>query len=99
LPGKPDLVFTPLRKVIFVHGCFWHQHPLTGCSDARLPRSNADYWQPKLLRNVERDAEHIAALEAMGWRVLVVWECETRDANVLRARLRRFLRKRASLNP
>jgi len=89
LPGKPDLVFTGRRKVIFVHGCFWHQH--AGCADGRMPRSNLDYWTPKLTRNVERDAEHLAALKADGWKVLVIWECETNNAPRLAARLRRFL--------
>jgi len=89
LPGKPDLAFAGRRKVIFVHGCFWHQH--AGCIDGRMPRSNLDYWTPKLTRNVERDAEHIAALKTGGWKVLVIWECETNNAPRLAARLRRFL--------
>lgn len=63
------------RAVIFIHGCFWHQHPDPACKDARQPKSNADYWQPKLERNQARDAEHEAALQAQGWRVLAIWEC------------------------
>src|ERR1043166_5430611 len=62
LPGKPDIVFRKHKKVIFVHGCFWHQHPKRGCLDARRPASNTSYWQPKLDRNVTRDAQHLAAL-------------------------------------
>ena len=77
LPGKPDLVFGPRRAVIFVHGCFWHQHPEPECKIARIPKSRLEYWRPKLARNVERDLEHLNALEADGWRVMTVWECET----------------------
>ncbi len=88
LPGKPDLVFGPRRKVIFVHGCFWHLH---SCRDGRIPASRRDYWEPKLTRNVERDAAACAALEAAGWQVLVIWECEIRDCQILEQRLRSFL--------
>ena len=79
LPGKPDLVFAARRKIIFVHGCFWHQHPDPDCLDARLPKSNTGYWHSKLARNVERDKLHALALIRLGWRVLVIWECETDD--------------------
>lgn len=91
LPGKPDLVFSPRHKVIFVHGCFWHLHSDPNCPDRRRPKSNLDYWGPKLARNRKRDAGHIAALEADGWSVLVIWECETRDEARLSASLRAFL--------
>ena len=91
LPGKPDMVFASRRKVIFVNGCFWHQHADPGCKDARGPQSNRAYWEPKLARNVARDAEHVAALESAGWRVLVLWDCETRGAPALARRLKRFL--------
>jgi len=91
LPGKPDLVFDPARKAIFMHGCFWHGHDDPACRDGRAPRSNEGYWLPKLTRNKERDAASVAALKAAGWHVLVVWECETRDAEGLRARLESFL--------
>lgn len=91
LPGKPDLVFPARRCIIFVHGCFWHQHPDPACRDARPPKSNQAYWLPKLSRNVARDQEHIARLEALGWRVLVIWECETADQAALGKRLRAFL--------
>lgn len=91
LPGKPDLVFAGRRKAIFVHGCFWHQHPTATCSDSRAPRSNTAYWGAKLARNVERDAQHSAALQAEGWRVLTIWDCETKDLPRLKRRLARFL--------
>src|SRR5919106_1632532 len=74
LPGRPDLVFPRLRKVILVHGCFWHQHP--GCSLARSPKSRPDYWLPKLRRNQERDAKAAEALKGLGWDLMVLWECE-----------------------
>lgn len=92
LPGKPDLVFGLKRKVIFVHGCFWHGHEREGCLDARRPKSNTGYWNPKLTRNKERDAERISALQADRWDVLVIWECETTDSKALRIRLRQFLK-------
>jgi DNA mismatch endonuclease (patch repair protein) len=91
LPGKPDLVFGPRCKVIFVHGCFWHGHEREGCLDGRRPKSNTGYWSPKLARNKERDAERVRALEALGWSVLVIWECETKDMRNIARRVRRFL--------
>lgn len=89
LPGKPDLVFSGRRKVIFVHGCFWHQH--SNCRDGRPPRSNLDYWKPKLERNLNRDITAANELKDAGWQVLIVWECETRDAEDLAKRLAAFL--------
>ena len=87
LPGKPDLVFSGRRKVIFVHGCFWHQHPDPACRIVRRPKSNLEYWRPKLERNVARDAENRVRLRHLGWEVLVVWECEVRTgAGFLKAR-------------
>jgi DNA mismatch endonuclease (patch repair protein) len=88
LPGKPDLVFGPRRKVIFVHGCFWHSH---NCKAAHIPKSNQEYWVPKLQRNKARDGRNIEVLEADGWQALVIWECEARDEGRLRKRLRTFL--------
>lgn len=94
LPGKPDLVFSRRQAVIFVHGCFWHGH---GCKrGARMPKKNREYWSAKIARNVERDAESVAAIEADGWRVLVIWECEMKDADRLARRLADFLGKHAS---
>ena len=81
LPGKPDLVFGPRRKAIFVHGCFWHQHP--GCRKATVPNDNREKWEAKLSRNVERDAENIDALKRAGWSVSVVWECDSRDPDAI----------------
>lgn len=89
LPGRPDLVFPGRRKVIFVHGCFWHQH--SGCREGRIPGSRVSYWEPKLKRNQMRDAANQARLEEQGWKVLVVWECELKDAGSLAKALRRFL--------
>ena len=89
LPGSPDLVFPSRSKVIFVHGCFWHGHDCPRGS--RQPKQNAAYWRAKIARNVERDAAAIAALNTQGWRVLVLWECELKDAAALEERLRAFL--------
>jgi DNA mismatch endonuclease (patch repair protein) len=96
LPGKPDLVYPGRRKVIFVHGCFWHQHSDPECKIARRPKSNLEYWEPKLNRNMERDAENQAELRRIGWDYLIVWECETKAAQregteVLEAKLKKFL--------
>ncbi len=92
LPGKPDLVFRPRRKVIFVHGCFWHQHNKPGCKDGRPPKSNTGYWGAKLARNVERDAASIARLKSLGWKALVLWECDVlKGGTVLKRRIMRFL--------
>jgi DNA mismatch endonuclease (patch repair protein) len=91
LPGRPDLVFVSRRKVIFVHGCFWHAHD---CKLAHKPKSNADYWGPKLKRNQARDARNIEALRAAGWKSLVVWECETKNEKSIRKRVAAFLRGR-----
>jgi len=74
LPGKPDVVFSKRNVAIFVHGCFWHQHP--NCIEASKPRSNQEYWRQKLQRNVERDLRHTQQLQLLNYRVLVLWECE-----------------------
>ena len=88
LPGKPDLANKARKWAIFVHGCFWHSH--TGCRLASSPKSNTGYWAEKLARNEARDAEKIAALEAQGYRVLVVWECDVRDGVRLQRALESF---------
>lgn len=80
-PGRPDAVFPKYRTVLFVHGCFWHQHP--GCREGRIPGSNREYWEPKLRRTVDRDQQHRKAIEDRGWRVLVAWECELEDNRLL----------------
>lgn len=90
-PGKPDIVLPRYRAVIFVHGCFWHRHP--GCRRASMPANNAEYWKRKFERNVTRDAANKASLEAQGWRVLTIWECELRDIPALALRLESFLTK------
>jgi DNA mismatch endonuclease Vsr len=89
IPGKPDLVFLGRKKVIFVHGCFWHQHP--GCNEGRLPKTNKDYWQPKLERNVARDSAAQEQLASLGWDVLVLWECEIKEIERVRRVLIDFL--------
>lgn len=94
LPGKPDLVFPARRKVIFVHGCFWHQHPDPACKIVRRPKSNRSYWSAKLRRNVERDAENCARLHGLGWKVLVIWECEVRAGTGLAERAADYLEAR-----
>lgn len=81
LPGTPDLVFPSRRIALFVHGCFWHRHP--GCAAARLPKTRIEFWVPKLEGNAERDKNVKAALEAAGWTVFIVWECETKSTDVL----------------
>lgn len=79
LPGTPDIVLPKYRTVVFVHGCFWHRHK--GCPKASMPASNREYWQAKFAANVERDEKAREALEAAGWRVFVIWECELRPAS------------------
>lgn len=89
LPGKPDIVLPRLRKLIFVHGCFWHAH--RGCRRASIPTTNVRFWATKLKKNSERDHRITSELTKRGWRVLVVWQCELRRPERLRARLTRFL--------
>lgn len=81
LPGTPDLVFPKRKLCIFVHGCFWHQHP--GCKKATIPQTNTAFWKTKLEKNVVRDKEVVEKLKEMGWNVAVIWECETKDAEKL----------------
>ena len=89
LPGKPDIAFIGRKKAIVVNGCFWHGHD---CKEgARAPKSNQQYWVPKIERNRQRDATNVAAMAAIGWSVLVVWECECKDLLQLSDRLRQFL--------
>jgi DNA mismatch endonuclease, patch repair protein len=88
LPGKPDIAFLGRKKAIFVHGCFWHGHD---CKEGtRRPKSNVDYWLPKIAGNASRDAKHVAALQEAGWTVLTVWDCELKSPELV-ACLSRFL--------
>ena len=89
LPGCPDLVFRPKRKVIFVHGCFWHRH--ANCALARMPKSRLPFWTAKLEGNRKRDQRNKRALSREGWKVLTIWECQLRDVVRLESRIRRFL--------
>jgi DNA mismatch endonuclease (patch repair protein) len=89
LPGTPDVVFASRKKVVFVHGCFWHQH--ARCTLARRPKRNLDYRAPKLARNAERDTRNVEELTQTGWRVLTVWECETQEPVSLLGKLKTFL--------
>ena len=93
VPGSPDIAFPRAKKAVFVHGCFWHVHPECVARNLRgVHGKNGAYWHEKLARNVLRDRKNLRELDALGWRVLIVWECETRDARELRARLRNFLK-------
>lgn len=89
LPGHPDIVFRKRRKVIFVHGCFWHRH--AACALARLPKSRLDFWVPKLEGNKQRDRRNQRALNKEGWKVLTIWECQLKKLERLESTLRRFL--------
>lgn len=89
LPGKPDLVFGPSKKVILVHGCFWHQH--SDCREGRMPLSRRSYWEPKLKRNCERDLENLSCLSELGFKSLIIWECETEEPKSLKKKIKKFL--------
>ena len=89
LPGKPDMVFRGRRKILYVHGCFWHHHD--DCTTWHMPKSRTGYWRDKLRRNKQRDQEHLECLQSDGWQVMVIWECELKDTGSLRNRLRSFL--------
>lgn len=84
------MVFRRLKKVIFIHGCFWHQH---GCNQYRMPKSRLDFWLPKLEKNVERDKKVLSELHESGWRTLVIWECQLKERDKIREKVRRFLKK------
>lgn len=92
LPGKPDLVLARHKTVVFVHGCFWHQHD--GCIDCSKPATNSSYWLTKLGRNVARDASNQLLLKAQGWKVVTIWECETRRLDRLKKKLVKEFRRR-----
>jgi len=93
LPGRPDVVFPTMRKIIFVHGCFWHSHQR--CKLAHTPKSRLGYWKPKLQRNKMRDRRNASELRREGWRVLIVWECQTRNsARQVQQAIAHFLKSR-----
>lgn len=89
LPGKPDLTFRSRRKVIFVHGCFWHGHECK--RGARVPKTHREYWETKIARNKERDSQHNEELQREGWGVLVVWECQIKEAETVAEQIKCFL--------
>ena len=91
LPGKPDIVLSKYKTIIFCHGCFWHQHK--NCKRASVPKTNTDYWIPKLKKNVVRFKKVKLGLKKMGWNVVVIWECETNDANKLSKNISKVLKK------
>jgi DNA mismatch endonuclease, patch repair protein len=90
LPGNPDILLPRHRTAIFVHGCFWHRHP--GCSRASTPATNQNYWLPKFNRTVKRDLKNQCDLQCSGWNVIIVWECELRDLDLLSKRLKNEIR-------
>lgn len=88
LPGRPDIVLPRHRKVIFLHGCFWHGHK--GCRKSGRPKSNVTYWNMKIERNMQRDSAAVKSLRMLGWNVLVIWQCQLRDMERLRKRIERY---------
>lgn len=95
IPGHPDLAFIGRKKVIFVHGCFWHRHHCK--AGKRMPGTHRDYWFPKFRRTVERDKISREKLETRGWSALVIWECELKERHLVRRRIAKFLKPRKSL--
>jgi DNA mismatch endonuclease (patch repair protein) len=90
LPGKPDIVLSRFHKLIFVHGCFWHQHK--NCKASKKPSSNSEYWNNKLDRNILRDRKNTASLKKSGWDVLIIWECQIRNTISLSNKLANFMK-------
>jgi|TARA_B100001971_G_C17878675_1_gene376939 DNA mismatch endonuclease (patch repair protein) len=91
LPGKPDIVLKKHNTIIFVHGCFWHHHK--NCRRANWPKSNQEYWLPKIQRNIERDKIHIRKLKKEGWEVLVIWECQIKNMDKLSLKIQKHFRR------
>jgi len=89
LYGKPDIVITKIDTVFFINGCFWHQHK--GCKRKTMPKANIKYWKPKLKRNIEKQKKDVIQLKKDGWKVHIIWECETKDEKSLSKKLRGFL--------
>ena len=96
LPGKPDIVFPRLSKIVLVHGCFWHGHR---CRYGQLPKSRLEFWGPKIEANRTRDKRTLKSLRSLGWMVLVVWQCQTKDLEKLEKRLKDFLSKKSDRQP
>jgi DNA mismatch endonuclease (patch repair protein) len=90
LPGRPDIVFPSINKVIFVHGCFWHQHK-RNCLSQHKPKSNSKYWEEKFEKNIERDKRNLKELKKMGWDVLIIWECESKKIEKLKSKIIKHL--------
>ncbi len=90
LPGKPDIVFASRNKIILVHGCFWHGH---GCRYGKLPKSRLEFWGPKITANRMRDRRTIKSLRSLGWDVLVIWQCQTKDLKSLEKKLEKFIKQ------
>lgn len=97
LPGKPDIVIQKHRTIIFVHGCFWHGHTCKIGSGSRRPKAHAEYWNRKISKNIERDEINQRKLLDLGWNVIVIWECETKDRGVLRERLNCLFKSKEDL--
>ncbi|MDO8926797.1 MAG: very short patch repair endonuclease [Sideroxyarcus sp.] len=95
LPGRPDIVFANRKKVIFIHGCFWHRH---GCKKGKPPKSNLEYWLPKLKDNQTRDVRNQRHLASLGWKTLVIWQCETKDTNGLKKIIAKFLGRNSRIH-
>jgi len=91
LPGSPDIVFVSRKKVIFVHGCFWHRH--AACKKTTIPTTRTEFWQSKFAANIKRDAKNTRLLKNLGWEVLVVWECEVKNINTLKNTIFTFLNR------
>jgi DNA mismatch endonuclease (patch repair protein) len=96
LPGRPDIVLPKHRAIVFVHGCFWHGHK---CPKGQFPKSRLDFWVPKIEKNRKRDAESVKSLRKAGWRVLTVWQCETKKPGRLKQKLAKFFDRRAMRKP
>lgn len=91
IPGNPDIAFIGRKKAIFIHGCFWHFHQSPICKISHLPKSNLDFWEPKLLANCERDKKNEESLFEIGWDCLIIWECELKNLDELKSRIINFL--------
>ena len=95
IPGKPDITFPSKKKVIFINGCFWHQHNIKNCNNSHLPKSNLEYWIPKLEKTVQRDLKNQSELKKLGYSILILWECELDDSKLLLKKIKYFLNKKS----